>query len=372
MSSPTQSASALTPFTARAVESRGWFARTVRLEYPDAAVQAVMNLFTAHDPGGVSPAEALAAAASQGVRGVKARDTLATVYDRAVKSFVADAELSQDEAAYLDRLRIALGISATQAAGMLREAVRPHVEAIVRRAVADRRIDAAERDTLNALPARLGLMGGDVRDMVQSIIAPIVTEELTARIKDRRYSPSDEAAVRDLAAALGVTDLSFDRVVERQLAHLRTLWNIENGTLPVITAPIALQRGEVCHASFPCGWSEYRTRTERIGYSGLSTSIRIAKGVSYRVGTVRPRSVTRTELVELDRGTAYLTSKRVIFDGASANKALRWSALLGVQLYSDALQLEKASGKPPYLMFSDDAEQAELIGVLASELLARA
>jgi hypothetical protein len=86
-------------------------------------------------------------------------------------------------------------------------------------------------------------------------------------------------------------------------------------------------------------------------------SVRICKGVRYRVGSVSAQRITRDELVEIDRGTMYVTNKRLIFDGARKNTTIRLLAILSFTPCSDGLVLEKATGKPIQLEFAGgDAE----------------
>lgn len=146
------------------------------------------------------------------------------------------------------------------------------------------------------------------------------------------------------------------------------LWRIENGQFPTISVPIALQRGETCYFSCTAGWHELRTKTVRVNYSGVSTSIRICKGVRFRVGSVTPQRVTRDELTHIDDGTLYITNKRIIFDGQRKNSTIRHSALLGLEMYRDGIVLEKATGKSPHLILTGDVELAAVI--LSSALAA--
>jgi hypothetical protein len=145
------------------------------------------------------------------------------------------------------------------------------------------------------------------------------------------------------------------------LERFRLLAHIEAGQYPVIQTSVALQKGEECHFSASAEWAEMRTVTQRINYSGVTGSLRIMKGVRYRVGSISPHRITRDVLTRLDSGEFLLTSKRIIFRGHKGNKVLPYSGILGFEVYSDGLKIEKASGKPPYLIFEGDMELAATI-----------
>lgn len=159
-------------------------------------------------------------------------------------------------------------------------------------------------------------------------------------------------------------------VNEQARAELSALyWQIQNGELPAVPVPIALQRNEICHFSCAASWYEPRVQTTRVDYAGAGYRIRIAKGLHFRVGSVAGKPVKKDVLTLLDSGTVYLTNRRVIFDGEKANKTIKVSNLIGFEPYSDAIALEKATGKNPVIMLQGNAELAALV---LAEVLARA
>ena len=95
------------------------------------------------------------------------------------------------------------------------------------------------------------------------------------------------------------------------------------------------------------------------------------KGVYWRVGSFVPQRVTESNLVEITRGTLYVTNKRVILDGQAGNKSVTWRSVFGQELFSDAIKLEKSSGKDPYL-FVDSTEVEMLSTVIAGAMAAAA
>jgi len=78
-------------------------------------------------------------------------------------------------------------------------------------------------------------------------------------------------------------------------------------------------------------------------------SIPIVKGVRYRVGSYKPQRVTREELTQIDVGEFYLTNKRVVFDGAHRNTAIRYSSLLGRDAICRRHQAGKVQRSQPLL-----------------------
>ena len=81
------------------------------------------------------------------------------------------------------------------------------------------------------------------------------------------------------------------------------------------------------------------------------------KGLTYRGGTMYVQPLTRDIIKELDSGTLYFTSKRLIFDGVRGNRGYDWNSLIGVTPYSDGMQLERSDGPNTYFRL-DDPEYA--------------
>ena len=255
----------------------------------------------------------------------------------------------------------ALGLSPADLSHAERGAALSRVRAQIKEALSDHTFSGVERAELRAIGEALGIGQPEIDELVRTEIQPMLSGALEAALADRRYTPKEEASLTQLAASLGVT-LSLDAAATAATQRCRLLWEIENGRLPEIAAPITLQRKEVCHFACECSWRELRTRTVRVNYSGPTASIRIMKGVYWRMGSIAPKRVTETDLVEVTRGTLYVTNKRVLLDGANGNKAVTWRAVFGQELYSDAIKLEKASGKDPYLFVApSDIEVASTV-----------
>ncbi len=124
--------------------------------------------------------------------------------------------------------------------------------------------------------------------------------------------------------------------------------------LPTIEPGFALQRGEVCHWAGPCAWFELRSRTTRISYHGPTLTIPIMKGIKYRAGSFAPSTERTHELVQVDTGILFITSKRLVFDGHSKNSVVTLKSMIRVGVFPGGFEAEKQTGKSPYLKFDGD------------------
>jgi hypothetical protein len=182
----------------------------------------------------------------------------------------------------------------------------------------------------------------------KSVVDDIVSKETY----DGNLSPDGYNNIFAVAKKINV-DLKFDKNTENIISKLRLNWDVDYGDLPIINTSISLQKGEICYFQRQCQWLENKTVTKSIAYSGVTGSFKIAKGVRYRVGNIKLQRITTESLVIIDRGTVFVTNKRIIFMGVKNNSNIKYSAILSIVPYSDAVCIEKDSGKSPYLKCSD-------------------
>jgi hypothetical protein len=108
---------------------------------------------------------------------------------------------------------------------------------------------------------------------------------------------------------------------------------------------VLLKPREAVYFSTPATWAQIKTNNR--GFGGMSISVPTGiKGVRIRAGRYLP--VSSTSLSEVARGQLYVSNKRLIFDGDQKNTSITFGRLLNLEVFSDALCVEKTTGKPDY------------------------
>lgn len=100
-----------------------------------------------------------------------------------------------------------------------------------------------------------------------------------------------------------------------------------------IETPIILKPSETLIIAIP-GFSFIEPRAIRdtqAGYGG--TSIRIAKGMSVRIGAARARSESHDELRVIDTGIFTLTSRRMVFSGTKKTVTTALADIISLEPY---------------------------------------
>lgn len=111
--------------------------------------------------------------------------------------------------------------------------------------------------------------------------------------------------------------------------------------LPTRDCPIILKRGEEPIIVLPnITFKEPRSvRTSVGGYGG--PTIRIAKGISFKLGGASSRSVSHEEIKDIDKGTLTITNKRLIFTGSMKTLNYNLSKILSITDFTDGIAIQR-------------------------------
>jgi hypothetical protein len=326
-----------------------------------AATAALGRLLRDRHPNVPSPQEVRAIVAQYHVEGRTTRELFTAAFQRAVTDAVANGAIDDQERTYLEKLKSALTLSDTETRRVFEEAGSTTIKREINGALRDELLSAEEKERLTALAQNLQVSDALLTRWTQEAAQPIFQRRADGIVADRRLSPDEEQELSELARNLGGV-LTLDDQTQRTLDKYRLLWQCDNGLLPEIAVPLALQRGEVCHAQVKVSWYETRTVTTSVSYAGITGSFRIVKGVRFRVGNIAPVRHTRDTLTLLDTGTLYITNKRLIFMGTKRNITVRLSNVLSFEVYADGIEIQKASGRPPFVEM--DRQELELIAAV--------
>lgn len=100
----------------------------------------------------------------------------------------------------------------------------------------------------------------------------------------------------------------------------------------------------------------YEKRTRRVyvgGYQGFS--IKIAKGVYYRVGGFKGNPVNKNETVYLDTGIMAITNKHIYFAGSNKIFRIKYDKIISFIPYSDGIGIQRdAKTAKPQIFITGD------------------
>lgn len=341
-------------------KKRSWYERLVRRQRPDLAKAELVNLLAGRPIKSITPSEVSAILLDHGVSRQETRALMHRLWSHALEHFLNDDSISDLELAYINDLRRVLSMSGDEAIEIQHSLVHPRFRRAVAAVLEDGSVSTKERELLSQLGDSLRIPPALRQKFFEEPAGEFLTQVMSDAVKDHRFSPQEEADIKSLADNLGL-EITMDNATKQHLERFKLFWQIENGHLPAVGVPLALQKGEVCHYESHAQWHEVRKQTTTVGYSSQGISFRIARGVYYRVGASRPHRVTTEGLTLIDEGTLYITSKRILFDGQKKNTALRLNTIIAFEPCADGIIIEKATGKSPHITLGGDAEMAAVI-----------
>lgn len=118
---------------------------------------------------------------------------------------------------------------------------------------------------------------------------------------------------------------------------------------------INFQKGEHVVWAFPGShYLEDKTRRQFVGRS-QGVSVRVMKGVYYRVGAFKGHAVENTERVHIDTGLVVVTTKNIYFAGPQKSVRLPYAKIVSFEPFSDGIGIirDAANAKPQIFVTGD-------------------
>jgi hypothetical protein len=101
-------------------------------------------------------------------------------------------------------------------------------------------------------------------------------------------------------------------------------------------------------------------RVTRGGYAG--PSVRIAKGISFHLGSFGSSSQSHQEIKTIDKGVLTLTNQRLIFSGAMKTISISIDKIVQIDPFTDGISLHKEGReKTQYFLWGKNISQIKLV-----------
>lgn len=184
---------------------------------------------------------------------------------------------------------------------------------------------------------------------------------LNAEKPKRKITANQEIQFKEMQQFLMIPD---NEIIEAKadLARLRILTEIENGTPPITYSPnIPLQKNEIAYWSESANLFELRvTSRETVGGSRGAT-LTLAKGLSFRVGNQRGQVISHKTAIPVSQGELIITNKRLVFNGDLKSFNLRLDKIFGVNFGDDGLIFNVDNRQKPYIIEFNMQENVDVI-----------
>lgn len=220
------------------------------------------------------------------------------------------------------------------------------IEKRLRVALADGILTEGEFDDIIALKNLLRIDDSILYDLRTKYYLEQIGPVLKTIEQSGRFSPDEEKRCRAIAEGMKI-DFHAGPTLQKASA----LWRLEFEQVfepPVIESSIRLGKSEQCYLSCDASWFQNKTRKINLGYVGGSVGVRVAKGITIRVGRAVPISTTVEGFEKVSDGILYVTNKKILFVGTRRSTNITMSRLVDYHLFSNGIEIKKTSGAPDF------------------------
>src|SRR5574337_439760 len=180
-------------------------------------------------------------------------------------------------------------------------------------------------------------------------------------LEDGVLDESEERRLMEAKERFSLSQVELDLTgALTKVTKAAVLRDVLNGVIPqrmTVTGalPLNLQKGEQIVWVFPnSDYLEDKTRRQYVGGS-QGVSIRVMKGVYYRVGAFKGQAIDRTERVRVDTGLVAITNKHIYFAGPAKSLRLPYAKIVSFQPFSDGVGVvrDTSSARPQIFVTGD-------------------
>jgi len=185
------------------------------------------------------------------------------------------------------------------------------------------------------------------------------TELVDQALDDHILTESEEHRLKSIIDAFSLPQSATnERGHLSQLVKAAILRDLQAGNPTTrisldIALPFKLQAREVVLWAFPQTRLFERITKRKITGGSTGVSIRVMKGVYWRVGAFQGTPVSWDETHHTDTGLLILTNKNILFSGPIRNQKISFAKLATVEPYRDAIEVQRDATTAKPQIFRD-------------------
>lgn len=233
-------------------------------------------------------------------------------------------------------------------------------------ALADGQISDQELQYINSFYHDSELSQEDFDKLRNEIFMRVVQQA----IADRRVHQHELQSLNDIIERLSISP-DVESWAQKQIQYYSLFALIESGApLPTGSASgLILQKGEICHLSLPAILVEERVVSRNYQGGSRGVSLRLVKGVSFRVGQQRGQMVSQSGIVPISEGYFVVTNKRLVFSGDRKSVTTPLDKLVDLHVFADGLNYSVTTRQKPVIVRLSVPEEAELCALVITRLI---
>lgn len=181
-------------------------------------------------------------------------------------------------------------------------------------------------------------------------------------VKEYLYTAFEDGLinVQELANCRKLLDIcsniSYDKKyrLAKGVEDFHTIYKIGTaGEIPALDdydLGVMLKPDEIVYYCRDAYYQKLSKKTQIIKYSGFSTSVKICKGVRYRIGSISPVRETTEFWEKQDFGRFFITSQRIGFSGKAKSFSFPVAKIFSISVGDGGLTIFKEGREAPFVV----------------------
>jgi hypothetical protein len=277
------------------------------------------------------------------------------IYEENLKEIIKDYKITHEESSELHKIQEYFQLPEKKIETIKAKYANGTVTNLSKEKLSDNLLTWDEKKEIEELGKELNLSSEEVHRINQRNAIELYENALRKVVSDNIVSYHEQEHLNALALALGLNkeEISVDKTLGETYQYLVLLNALDHGYLPSVDSPsIVLQRNEIAYWESSANLLVNKVVTTGYTSGSRGVSIRVMKGVSYRVGSSRSQPI-KQEVTTRYPGVLVITSKRVVFAASQKSFSIPFSQLISFDPYSDGIGFQK-NNKELILQFNND------------------
>jgi len=194
-------------------------------------------------------------------------------------------------------------------------------------------------------------------DAVASSVKKALRQVAEKSMEDGIVTTEEDKTIDALLAAYELSVDDIDRGTQELLAKGNVIRDLMSGNVQpcfqIDGLPFKLMKTETLIWGFIFPLYEMKTKTQFVGGS-QGVSIRIMKGVYWRVGGFKGERVSREELASLGNASTAITSKHLYFSVGLDSHRIKHDKIISIVPYKDGVAVISDGRAKPLIFLPDD------------------
>ncbi len=228
-----------------------------------------------------------------------------------------------------------------------REALANYREAVFQ-AVLDKKISSEEKSRISSIVSENGLALSELATIQKEAFQGAFSSALS----DGLVSDQEALLLNDLVDLFGVSAqaLGLDQERFNSARYLELLGRGELITFQERPEGVIIPEGESLHFFIAAALAKRRRVTTSVSYSGPTASIKLMKGVHYRVGSINLGRSTSEKIAYEDIGFVFITDQQIGYKGPKKHLNIPLKKVKYVEINDGVLNLFVSGRENPHLI----------------------